>query len=147
MIAPHALELPNFPELNFLLLRYRADIHTLVTRWRRPVSAAEFRQGYAATLAAAETTACPFWLVDLRGRNAPDADPSHWLSTDFLPQLLSRLGAAVYLGLLLPPYFIHPLLATTGSPTPTQLPTVQYFDEEGALAQWLAQCQRRNQLA
>ncbi|WP_210521117.1 hypothetical protein [Hymenobacter terricola] len=134
--------LPLPAELDFLRLRYRPDLHTLVARWQRPVLPAELRQGYAAILQAAEATACPVWLVDLRGRNAPATAEAHWLNTEFLPQLPGRLGGLVCLGFLVSPHFGEQFaLAAVAIQSASYEPlTVRYFEDEGRLTHWLAQC-------
>ncbi|MEJ7660855.1 MAG: hypothetical protein WKG07_15170 [Hymenobacter sp.] len=84
--------------------------------WRAgagPVSAAELRQGYRATLRLARELSCPFWQVDLRGRNAPNPADRHWLTTEFLARAAQRLAGPVCLGYLLSPK----LLAEMGGPT------------------------------
>ncbi|MGI4874065.1 MAG: hypothetical protein ACRYFX_23140 [Janthinobacterium lividum] len=124
------------PEANFLELRYRPDLHLLVSRWQRPVSAAEFRQGYCATLGLAQAVGCPFWQVDIRSRNAPDAATRHWLTTEFLPQLPQQLAGSACLGCLLTPA----LLAQMGPPTNTVVQTA-FFAEEGPLTTWILKCQ------
>jgi hypothetical protein len=130
---PHYLQ----PEADFLELRYRPDMQVLVARWRRPVSAAELRQGYYAILRLAREVNCACWQVDLRSRNAPDEADRRWLSADFLTSAAQRLDGPVCLGYLLTPS----LLAQMGSPTasPNQ---VAFFSEEGPLTAWLTQCQR-----
>ncbi|GAA4051873.1 hypothetical protein GCM10022409_43440 [Hymenobacter glaciei] len=145
MASLRALQLPLTPEPNFLQLRYRSDLRTLAARWQRPVSPAEFRQGYTAMLAAAEEAECWCWLVDLRSRTAPGPAEISWLVSEFLPRLPAQLGSSVYLGMLLPPHF----------PTPVDLPysiaapsadgvglVVRDFSDEGELMQWLSHCQR-----
>jgi hypothetical protein len=123
-------------ETDFLELRYRSDVHYLVARWRRPVSAAELRQGYYAMLRLAREVNCACWKVDLRSRNAPDEADRRWVNLEFLTQAAQRLDAPVCLGYLLTPS----LLAQLGSPTagPNR---VAFFCEEGPLTEWLMQCQ------
>ena len=89
-MQPSSAPAPSWPETDFLVLRYRADLHLLVGRWQRPVSAAEVRQGYQAMLRAACQTKCPYWQLDLRGRNAPDAATRLWLTAEFLPHLAGQ---------------------------------------------------------
>jgi len=136
-----AVPTPNPPplEADFLELRYRADVHYLVARWRRPVSAAELRQGYYAMLRLAREVNCACWKVDLRSRNAPDATDRHWLAAEFLTQAAQRLDGPVCLGYLLTPS----LLAQLGAPTPGPN-RVAFFSEEGPLTEWLMQCQGAN---
>ena len=130
---PHDLA----PEADFLELRYRPDVQFLVARWRRPVSAAELRQGYYAILRLAREVNCTCWKVDLRSRNAPDEADRRWVNTEFLTQAAQRLDGPVCLGYLLTPS----LLAQLGAPTagPSQ---VAFFAEEGPLTAWLMQCQQ-----
>lgn len=120
----------------FLELRYRADLHLLVARWQRAVSAAELRQGYRAMLALAQEVGCPYWQVDLRSRNAPDEATRRWLTTEFLPQLPGQLACPVCLGCLLTPALLHQL----GGPTCQAVQTA-FFSEEGPLTVWLMQQQ------
>ena len=110
-----AIQLTTGPELDFLQLRYCADAHVLAARWQRPVTPAELRHGYTATLEAAESVSCPYWLVDLRGRTAPDVHGAHWLSAEFLPRVPRHLGGAVYVGLLLPPHYDSPSTCPTAT--------------------------------
>ncbi|GAB3638194.1 hypothetical protein GCM10027422_37840 [Hymenobacter arcticus] len=124
------------PETDFLELRYRADLQLLVARWRRPVSAAELRQGYRATLRLARAVGCPFWQVDLRSRNAPEEADRQWLTTEFLARAAQRLAGPVCLGYLLSPK----LLEAMGGPT-AGANQVAFFAEEGPLTAWLTQCQ------
>ncbi|MGI4832039.1 MAG: hypothetical protein ACRYFK_01100 [Janthinobacterium lividum] len=140
---------------DFLALTYRPDLHLLFSRWQRPVSCAEFRQGYRATLALALAVGCPYWQVDLRGRNAPETETQKWLTSKFLPRLADKLGTPVYLGYLLSPQLLHQLAPTEGTLNgaalpPTTAPTadrhrVAFFAEEGPLTAWLGQCQHRSQ--
>ena len=129
---PHSLQL----EADFLELRYRPDMQVLVARWRRPVSAAELRQGYYAILRLAREVNCACWQVDLRSRNAPDEADRRWLTADFLTSAAQRLDGPVCLGYLLSPS----LLAQMGSPT-ASTNRVAFFSEEGPLTDWLMQCQ------
>jgi len=133
---------PSWPETDFLALRYRADLHLLVGRWQRPVSAAEVRQGYQAILGAACQANCPYWQLDLRGRNAPDAATRQWITGEFLPHLAGQLGGPVCLGYLLSPSLLQHL----GSPTDGPV-SVVFFAEEGSLTAWLTQCQHRSRAA
>ena len=130
--SPHAIQ----PEADFLELRYRPDVQFLVARWRRPVSAAELRQGYYAILRLAREVNCTCWKVDLRSRNAPDEADRRWLTADFLASAAQRLDGPVCLGYLLSPS----LLAQMGSPT-ASTNRVAFFSEEGPLTDWLMQCQ------
>jgi hypothetical protein len=130
---PHAIQL----EADFLELRYRPDMQVLVARWRRPVSAAELRQGYYAILRLAREVNCACWQVDLRSRNAPDEADRRWLTADFLASAAQHLDSPVCLGYLLSPS----LLAQLGSPT-ASTNWVAFFSEEGPLTAWLTQCQR-----
>ena len=132
----------TLPETDFLALRYRPDLHLLVGRWQRPVSAAEFRQGYRAMLRAARQTDCPFWQLDLRGRNAPDEAARHWLQAEFLPQLAGRLRGPVCLAYLLPPSMLQQLGPLLEGPA-----CVAFFSEEGPLTSWPTQCQHRSRAA
>ncbi len=127
---------PLRPETDFLELRYRPDLQLLVARWRRPVSAAELRQGYRATLQLAREVNCPFWQVDMRSRNAPNAADCQWLTTEFLARAAQRMAGPVCLGYLLSPK----LLAEMGGPV-TGSNKVAFFAEEGPLTAWLTQCQ------
>jgi len=137
---------------DFLALTYRPDLHLLVGRWRRPVSGAEFRAGYRATLALALAVGCPYWQLDLRGRNAPEAEAQQWLTDKFLPGLAAELAAPVYLGYLLSPQLLRQLApGPSGGPSgaalpptaPAAGPRVAFFAEEGPLTAWLTQCQHR----
>ncbi|MDJ0364599.1 hypothetical protein QMK33_05500 [Hymenobacter sp. H14-R3] len=130
------------PEADFPELRYRADLQLVVARWRRPVSAAELRQGYRATLRLAREVGCPFWQVDLRSRNAPDAADQQWLATEFLVRAAQRLAGPVCLGYLLSPK----LLAQIGGPAAGSN-QVAFFAEEGPLRAWLTQCQGARAMA
>jgi hypothetical protein len=132
---------PSWPETDFLALCYRADLHLLVGRWQRPVSAAEVRQGYQAMLQAACQANCPYWQLDLRGRNAPDTATRHWVTAEFLPHLVGQFGSPVCLAYLLSPS----LLQQMGSPTEGPL-RVAFFAEEGPLTAWLTQCQHRSRV-
>ena len=133
-----AVPMPNalLPETDFLELCYRPDMQLLVARWRRPVSAAELRQGYYAMLRLAREVNCACWKVDLRSRNAPDEADRRWLNTEFLTNAAQRIEGPICLGYLLTPS----LLAQLGSPTagPSR---VAFFSEEGPLTAWLMQCQ------
>lgn len=131
----------TLPDADFLHLTYRADLHLLVGRWQRPVSEAEFRQGYQATLRAAEQAGCPFWQLDIRGRQAPEAATAQWLTTEFLPQLPARLGSSVCLGYLLRPTHLAEL--SLAAPTDRGV-CMAFFAEEGPLTNWLTQCQQRS---
>lgn len=125
-------------ETDFLRLAYRPDVHQLVARWRRPVSAAELQCGYQALLAAAEAAACPYWVVDVRGRDALDAAATRWLTDAFLPRLPARLAGPVYLAYLASP---RHLAALGAAGVPAAGARVAFFAEEGALNHWLVQRQ------
>lgn len=126
------------PVSDFLHLTYRPDLHRLVGRWQRPVSATELRRGYEAAQALAEAVDCPYWQLDLRGRNAPDAATWRWITHEFWPQLAERLGTPACVGYLLTPS----LLREMGAPTADNS-RVAFFAEEGPLTDWLTQCQHR----
>ena len=132
---------PSWLEADFLDLRYRPDLHLLVGRWQRPVSATELRQGYRTMLRAAQATKCAFWQLDLRGRNAPDGATRQWLTAEFLPHVAGQLTGPVYLGYLLSPSLLQQL----GPPT-AGAAQVAFFAEEGPLTAWLTQCQHRSRL-
>lgn len=131
------------PHTDYLVLRYRPDLHLLVGRWQRPVSAAEFRAGYRAMLRLARQVNCPYWQLDLRGRaTLPDDDTRRWLLQRFLPELALRLPEPVCLAYLLPPSLLRQMVAPTGSPA-----HLAFFSEEGPLTAWLLQCQHRSSQA
>lgn len=141
---------------DFLALTYRPDLHLLVSRWQRPVSSAELRAGYRATLALALAVGCPYWQLDLRGRNAPEDATRQWLKDKFLPRLARELATPVYLGYLLTPQLLRQLvpaerppgsLAPPAAGPPAELPRVAFFAEEGPLTAWLSQCQHRGAAA
>ena len=142
MASLRALQLPPAPEPEFLQLRYRPDLRTLAARWQRPVSPAEFRQGYAAMLAAAEVAGCWCWLVDLRSRTAPAEAEFHWFMADFLPRLPGRLGGGVCLGMLLPPNFAVPPGPEPDAHALVPGLLVRDFSHEGDLMAWLTHCRR-----
>jgi len=130
-------------QTDYLTLRYRPDLHRLVGRWQRPVSAAEFRAGYRAMLRLARQTNCPYWLLDLRGRDTlPDANTRRWLLHSFMPELAGRLAGPVYLAYLLSPSMMREMTAPAGSAA-----QVAFFSEEGPLTAWLTQCQHRSREA
>ena len=124
---------------DFLHLAYRGDLHRLVGRWRRPVSAAELRRGYRAMLAAAEAAACPFWVVDVRSRDALDADVAQWLAAAFPLRPAGGLAGPLYLAYLVSPRH----RAQVARPTAEVVDgtEVAFFEDEGALNNWLAQQQ------
>jgi hypothetical protein len=126
---------------DFLELQYRPDLHLLVGRWQRPVSAAELRHGYQATLHAAQEVGCPFWQLDIRGRQAPDAPNTQWLLEEFVPQLAAQLGGRACLGYLLRPSHLVPGMT---APKADSAVCVAFFSEEGPLTAWLTQCQHRS---
>jgi ribosome modulation factor len=129
------------PDTDFLHLTYRADLHLLVARWQRPVSDAEFRQGYQATLRAAQQAGCPFWQLDIRSRQAPEPATVQWLLTEFLPQVPASLGSVVCLAYLLRPTHLAEL--PFAPPIGVDVRTA-FFAEEGPLTNWLSQCQHRS---
>jgi hypothetical protein len=136
---------------DFLTLTYRPDLHLLVSRWRRPVSGAEFLVGYRAILALAVAVGCPYWQVDLRGCNAAEAEARQWLTDKFLPRLPGSLATPVYLGYLLSPQLLRQLPSELGEAAqvpPTDAPPdaghrAAFFADEGALTAWLNECQHR----
>ena len=134
----------TWSQADFLDLQYRPDLHLLVGRWQRPVSDAELRQGYHATLRAAQEVDCPFWQLDIRGRQAPAAPTTQWLMQDFVPQLAGQLGGRACLGYLLRPSHLLPGMATAAADSPV---CVAFFSEEGPLTAWLTQCQHRRRAA
>ncbi len=129
----------DLPETDFLTLRYRADLNLLVCRWQRPVSAAEFQQGYRILLRAAQATNCPFWLLDVRGHTVPEAGPMQWFKKEFLPHLAGQMSRQICLGYLLSPVQMRQV----GTPTDDGA-RVAFFSEEGPLTAWLTQCQHRS---
>jgi hypothetical protein len=125
------------PQTDYLVLRYRPDLHLLVGRWQRPVSAAELRQGYRAMLRLARQVNCPYWQLDLRGRaTLPDDDTRRWLLERFLPELALRLPEPVCLAYLLSPNLLRQMVTPADSPA-----HLAFFSEEGPLTAWLLQCQ------
>ncbi len=131
------------PQADYLVLRYRPDLHLLVGRWQRPVSADEFRAGYRAMLRLARQVNCPYWQLDLRGRaTLPDDDTRRWLLQRFLPELALRLPEPVCLAYLLSPSLMRQMVTPADSPT-----HLAFFSEEGPLTAWLLQCQHRGQQA
>lgn len=131
------------PQTDYLALRYRPDLHLLVGRWQRPVSAAEFRQGYRAMLRAARQANCPYWQLDLRGRDAlPDDEAQRWLLQRFIPEIVLRLPEPACLAYLVSPSMLPQMQLPIGSPT-----QVAFFSEEGPLTAWLMQCQHRSREA
>jgi hypothetical protein len=131
------------PQTDYLDLRYRPDLHLLVGRWQRSVSGAEFRQGYRAMLRAARQANCPYWQLDLRGRDAlPDDEARQWLLQRFMPRVALHLSEPVCLAYLLSPSMIQQLAVPATSPA-----QVAFFSEEGPLTAWLTQCQHRSREA
>ena len=144
MTASPAILFPgSAPNLDFLQLHYRADLHLLVGRWQRPVSAAELRQGYLAIQRLAEATTCPFWLVDVRSRNCLDKDALQWLTTEFLPALPAVLDRPVCLAYLLHPSHGRQLHVVPGDQHLGPGTRVGFFEDEGALNRWLMQSRYR----
>jgi hypothetical protein len=133
----------TWSQADFLDLQYRADLNLLVGRWQRTVSDAELRQGYYATLRAAQEVGCPFWQLDIRGRQAPQSHNTQWLMQEFVPQLATQLGGAC-LGYLLRPSHLVPGLA---APAADSAVCMAFFSEEGPLTAWLTQCQHRSRAA
>jgi hypothetical protein len=127
-------------QTDYLTLRYRPDLHRLVGRWQRPVSATEFRQGYRAMLRLARQTNCPYWQLDLRGRAVlPDDETRRWLLQRFIPALTGHLSEQACLAYLLSPNMMQEMVAPIGSAA-----QVAFFSEEGPLTAWLTQCQHRS---
>jgi hypothetical protein len=131
----------TWSQADFLDLQYRADLNLLVGRWQRTVSDAELRQGYHATLRAAQEVGCPFWQLDIRGRQAPQAHNTQWLMEEFVPQLTTQLDSRACLGYLLRPSHLMPGISAS---TADSAVYVAFFSEEGPLTAWLAQCQYRS---
>lgn len=129
---------------DYLRLTYRPELPRLEARWLRPVSSAEFHQGYQALLAKALETGCAFWLVDLRRRNSPTTADGRWLMSEFMPQVAAGLGGHVFIGSLFPPGFAeppspaHPTVPGGYQPAPNLL--LRNFADEEALTRWLRQC-------
>jgi hypothetical protein len=115
----------TWSQADFLELQYRPDLDLLVGRWQRPISDAELRQGYHATL-----------------RAAPQAHNTQWLMQEFVPHLPAQLGRRACLGYLLRPTHLGPDMA---APRADNTVYVAFFSEEGPLTAWLAQCQYRSQ--
>jgi len=138
--------MPQAPKSDFLQVRYRADTRMLLARWQRPVSGPELRQGYRIMLKAAQVAQCSFWLIDVRGRNALDQRATHWLLTEFVPQLLTQLPGPVALAYLVTPAHLAHLQQAAGlgvkAATPQQV-AVAHFADEGAVTRWLTQQQRQ----
>lgn len=127
----------TLPPTDYLDLRYRPDLHLLVARWQRPVSAAEFRAGWRAMLRLARQHECPYWQLDLRGRGAlPDGESRQWLLHQLVPEIALRLSQTVCMAYLLSPAHLPHAVAPVGSPV-----RVAFFSEEGPLTAWLRQCQ------
>ncbi len=129
---------------DYLSLLYQPGLPGLEARWLRPVSSAEYRQGYQALLAKALETSCGFWLVDIRRRNSPTEADGRWLTEEFLPQVSQGLDGGIFVGTLFPPGFVepstpvHPTVPDAHQPAPNLL--LRSFADEEALTRWLRQC-------
>ena len=143
MSSLRALQQPPF-YADYLCLTYRPEAPRLEARWLRPVSSAEYRQGYEALLAKACETDCHFWLVDIRRRNSPTAADGRWLMAEFMPQVAANLSGSVFVGSLFPPDFVeppgpvHPTVPNAYQPAPHLL--LRSFSAEQDLTRWLQQC-------
>jgi hypothetical protein len=130
------------PEIDFLRLTYRADLHMVVGRWQRLVTETELRQGYEAILRVAQEAHCPFWQLDVRGHDVPDETALQWLRQEFLPRVAAQMGQGVCLAYLHSPHQRRAEVPASVGPI-----CLAFFSEEGPLTAWLTQCQHRSQLA
>ncbi|MBX0292837.1 hypothetical protein K3G63_20505 [Hymenobacter sp. HSC-4F20] len=130
---------------DFVSLQHRDELGILVIRWQRPVSAAELQQSYAAALAAARPTRTRYWLVDLRSRGPASEDDTHWVLTQFVPTLATRLRGPVYLAFLVPAGQLTPEEQEAGAPMVlTDTAHVRLFATEASALYWLSRRQHHD---
>lgn len=98
----------------YLAIEARPARGFLIARWLRPVTAQELQRGYAAALHVARDKR--YWLLDLRGRGPASEDDTHWVLTQFVPQLAPQLGGRTYLAFLVAATQLSPEQQENGFP-------------------------------
>ncbi|WP_375436046.1 hypothetical protein [uncultured Hymenobacter sp.] len=135
----------KFSAPDYLTITYRDDLRMLVTRWLRPTSSAEIREGYQVVLEAGLHFKCPYWLLDGRRRLPVDSETTNWGLFEFFPQLSPQMGQRVYLSQLLSPSYQQ---VTESMPAFQQLEStpqtfqMRRFNDEAQAVDWLRECQR-----
>jgi hypothetical protein len=93
---------------------------------------------------------CRFWLQDIRRRAFNDPNITHWLLTEYFPQMAVRLGGRLHVA-----YPTGPALLEAITNGPDFLPpsaydpkpsVVAFFSNEGEAMQWLHHEQTRRLL-
>ncbi|RSK49296.1 hypothetical protein [Hymenobacter rigui] len=122
---------------DLLTMQYRPELGVMDVRWLRPVAARELQQSYSMALEAAPATR--YWLLDLRQRGPASEDDTHWVLTQFVPDLAARTRGRVYLAFLVAASQLSPEEQEAGSPMVlTDQAHVRLFAAEEPALHWLA---------
>ncbi|RZK62282.1 MAG: hypothetical protein EOO59_02950 [Hymenobacter sp.] len=131
------------PSPELLHLSYRADAALLIGRWGYQPTPAELPAQYERLAAAALHHGARRWLQDIRRRNLNDPETTHWLFTEFFPDMAGQLGRPLRVAYLVGPTLrglieagpdFQPLSAYKGRPF-----IVVFFGEESAAIDWLSE--------
>ena len=116
--------LQPLPAPAFLAVTHRADLNVLVVRWQRQTTPEELREAYFALLDAAAAVDCPYWLLDVRGRDDSNKESTYWMTDHFLPLLPTRFAGRVCLAYLFAPNHLRDI------ETSPVVPPLTYFDDK-----------------
>ena len=130
------------PTAPLLQLTYRADLNLLVGRWSYQPDPARLPAAYQELTRQALASGCPRWLQDIRRRAANDPATTHWLLSEYLPDMARRLGS-LRVAYLISPSLLAQLIAEPDFKTEeyyTDKPyQVRLFNDEGAAVAWLSE--------
>ena len=133
--------------LPLLQLTFRPDLDILVGRWGYQPDPAELPAAYELLTEAGLQNNSRFWLQDIRRRSLNDPHTTHWLLTEYFPNMAQRLR-----GQLCVAYLVSPTLHESIMQTPGFLPLAAYdgqpfavgfFGDEGSATNWLQTQQRK----
>ncbi|RSK30094.1 hypothetical protein [Hymenobacter metallilatus] len=122
---------------DLLTLQHRPELGVTEVRWLRPAAAQELQQSYTLVLTSARNRR--YWLLDLRQRGPASEDDTHWVLTQFVPQLAARAHGRVYLAFLVAASQLSPEEQESGSPMVlTDQAHVRLFANDAPALRWLA---------
>ena len=136
--------IPN-PTLPLLQLTPRPDLGILVGRWGYQPHPSQLPAAYEELAVVGLRDKCRFWLQDIRRRTLNDPHTTHWLLTDYFPEMAARLGERLYVAYLVSPD-LHQLIITGPEFAPVasyiNKPfAVAFFGDEGEAIGWLTKQQ------
>lgn len=129
------------PTPDYLTATYRPDLDVLVVRWRRPTTLEELHEAYYLLLDSAAALPCPYWLLDVRGRDGSNKNNIQWMIDNFYPLLAQRFTRRVYLAYLFAPSHLRDLETAPNLLPPAYFDDKQYllgrFSDEATALGWL----------